>query len=118
MYEPAIAVLSLLLCACAGEPDAAPTDGPVSDAGEPGDPGSALDAGAGEPDTEPGVDPGDAGTSGDLPEPDSGPCDPWCGEDECGDDDCSGSCGLCDDGNVCTNDTCVEGEFEFNHLLC
>ena len=56
MYEPAIAVLSLLLCACAGEPDAAPTDGPVSDAGEPGDPGSALDAGAGEPDTEPGAD--------------------------------------------------------------
>jgi hypothetical protein len=33
------------------------------------------------------------------------PCEPVC-EKDCGDDGCGGSCGECDDGLACTNDSC------------
>ncbi len=43
-----------------------------------------------------------------LEEVDSG-CNPQCGEAECGDDGCGGSCGECNDNNVCTDDGCEQG---------
>ncbi|MFH0900813.1 MAG: LamG-like jellyroll fold domain-containing protein, partial [Pseudomonadota bacterium] len=35
-------------------------------------------------------------------------CTPDCSEKQCGDDGCIGSCGTCDDGNGCTDDSCDE----------
>jgi len=43
-------------------------------------------------------------------------CTPDCEGKQCGDDGCGGSCGTCDDGNDCTQDTCNESfqcEFAF-----
>ena len=42
-------------------------------------------------------------------------CQPSCSEKECGDDGCGGSCGECDDNNMCTDDTCVEGACSFEN---
>ena len=41
---------------------------------------------------------------------------PDCVGIECGDDGCGGSCGSCDDGNVCTVDQCVDGRCEFSFV--
>jgi hypothetical protein len=38
-----------------------------------------------------------------------GKCQPDCAEKSCGDDGCGGSCGSCDDGIECTNDSCSKG---------
>ncbi len=37
-------------------------------------------------------------------------CKPQCEGMECGDDGCGGSCGGCDDGLECTNDSCSKGQ--------
>lgn len=34
-------------------------------------------------------------------------CQPDCAGKTCGDDGCGGSCGVCDDGNPCTNNICI-----------
>jgi len=39
-----------------------------------------------------------------------GECVPACGIAECGEDGCGGSCGECDDGLGCTNDSCSGGK--------
>ena len=36
-------------------------------------------------------------------------CKPDCDNTECGDDGCGGTCGECDDGLYCTEDTCEQG---------
>lgn len=33
-------------------------------------------------------------------------CSPWCGEAECGDNGCGGTCGVCTDGKVCIEGAC------------
>jgi len=47
-------------------------------------------------------------------------CIPICNPPACGDDGCGGSCGTCDDSNVCTDDACVAGVCVFtnNTLPC
>ena len=44
------------------------------------------------------------------------PCLPDCIDLECGDDGCGGSCGECDDGNDCTEDSCNAGLCEHVNL--
>ena len=36
-------------------------------------------------------------------------CQPECEGKECGDDGCGGLCGLCDDSDACTDDSCMDG---------
>ena len=36
-------------------------------------------------------------------------CEPQCEERNCGDDGCGGTCGTCDDGLSCTDDSCANG---------
>jgi len=42
--------------------------------------------------------------------PPDGPCVPSCSGTECGDDGCGGTCGNCDDSNLCTLDECLSGQ--------
>lgn len=53
------------------------------------------------------------GCSGSTPDVES--CTPACDDSVCGDDGCGGSCGTCDDGLECTNDSCTKGECQ--HLV-
>jgi len=52
--------------------------------------------------TDGGEDPG-----GEHLRPCPGSCVPDCGERVCGDDGCEGSCGVCDDGVICEDGSCV-----------
>ena len=47
-------------------------------------------------------------------------CIPICIDLQCGDDGCGGSCGQCDDGLLCTVDSCHEGHclFELQGFFC
>ncbi len=40
-------------------------------------------------------------------------CQPKCDGKQCGDDGCGGSCGSCNDGLLCTTDSCSVGQCEF-----
>jgi hypothetical protein len=52
-----------------------------------------------------------AGCSGSTPDLES--CTPSCDNRVCGDDGCGGTCGSCDDGLECTNDSCTKGECQY-----
>jgi formylglycine-generating enzyme required for sulfatase activity len=69
-------------------------DSTISDAGS--DPGGSPDAVR---DSKDGPDEGDRDISPDA-------CRPWCGEEECGDDGCGGSCGTCQGGQECVYGLC------------
>ncbi|MGC4118188.1 MAG: lamin tail domain-containing protein [Myxococcales bacterium] len=46
-------------------------------------------------------------------------CTPSCGTRVCGDDGCGGSCGSCDDGSLCTTDSCDgNGQCVFTAISC
>jgi len=89
------------------------TDGPVGeleDTWPDAEPDMLLDASAEVPGDIPLDTPADASadTSVDIP---SEICTPDCDEKACGDDGCGGSCGGCDDGDLCNgSETCEDGQ--------